>query len=89
MDWAQLIEVRELCMCAEYRMLPDTFLTVQYIHLCTYIHAMPFHSIDVWMLCISVMCRYCMYVCMYVLLLYCRCIGAAAIAIASRLHTRD
>ena len=41
MDWAQLIEVRELCMCAEYRMLPDTFLTVhtiQYIH--TYIQIM-------------------------------------------------
>ncbi len=37
--------------------------TYTYVHTC---HAMPFHSIDVWMLCISVMCRYCMYVCMYV-----------------------
>ena len=40
-----------------------TMQTLMYIHTC---HAMPFHSIDVWMLCISVMCRYCMYVCVVV-----------------------
>lgn len=27
-DWAQLVEVSELSLSAEYRMLPDTFVTV-------------------------------------------------------------